>query len=196
MASVILGAGAGWDQGEFDAYGSWSPPAERVYRAREGLDLMIRLWTQEQVNFNGRFYQATNAVLEPKPIQKPHPPIWVGSYGLAPRMLRVASDVSQGWLPAVSMGATIEIYGSAHRMMLGRLKTKGKDANFTFALLGYFKTPSSVTALPALGTIDEAVSKIEAYRKEGCEYFVSMFFPPEEYLELMRKFAEEVVPSF
>lgn len=193
---VILGAGAGWDQGEFDAYGSWDSPAVRVDRTREGLALITRLWTEDQVNFTGRFYKAANAVLEPKPIQKPHPPIWIGSYGLAPRMIRVASDLAQGWFPAVSMGATTDIYGSGHRMILDRLKMRERDQKFTFALLGYFKTPGSLTALPALGTIDEAVSKIETYEEEGCEYFVAMFFPQDNYLMLMKKFAVEVVPSF
>ena len=190
---IIFGAGAGWDQGEFEAYGSWDSPGIRVEKTREGLELITQLWTKEQIDFNGKFYTAKKAVLEPKPIQKPHPPIWVGSYGIARRMFRIAAETAQGWFPGVSMGATEEVYASGHQMILDRLKSNGK---FTFALLGYLKTPGTTTALPPLGTIDEATEKIEAYRKVGCDYFVAMFFPPEKYVELMHRFAKEVMPSF
>ena len=56
-------------------------PERYVARFTEGVQLMKALWTQPRVTFDGEFYQLPDAAMEPKPAQKPHPPLWFGANG-------------------------------------------------------------------------------------------------------------------
>src|SRR6266702_3220923 len=87
---TILGVGAGWYQTEFEGYSEWKSNKIRVDKTREGVDLILKLWTQDKVDFEGKYYNAKGAVLDPKPVQKPHPPLLFG--GIGPRMLRMAGE--------------------------------------------------------------------------------------------------------
>jgi len=73
---LILGAGVGWIPKEFGNLGV--PFKERGGRTAEALEILKRLWTEEEVTFEGRYYQIREVRLEPKPVQKPHPKILVG----------------------------------------------------------------------------------------------------------------------
>lgn len=66
---TMVGVGAGWSQIEFEGYSEWSTPKIRVDKTYEGLDLMIQLWTKSEVNFEGKYYQAKGAILDPKPVE-------------------------------------------------------------------------------------------------------------------------------
>lgn len=74
---VVLGVGMGYRAEEFAAFGI--DPKERVGRMYEGLDLIKQLWTQEEVEFNGKYYHVPRVRPTAKPVQQPHPPIWVGA---------------------------------------------------------------------------------------------------------------------
>jgi F420-dependent oxidoreductase-like protein len=77
-----LGYGAGWHQEEFAAYGYDFPPvATRIRMMEEGLAAMKLLWCEDSADFEGRFYRLTGARCEPKPVQRPHPPITIGGGG-------------------------------------------------------------------------------------------------------------------
>lgn len=72
----ILGVGVGWMEAEFEAVGI--PHRERGARMNELLELITALWTQDHVTYDGRFYRVRDLSLEPKPAQRPAPPIWIG----------------------------------------------------------------------------------------------------------------------
>lgn len=75
----ILGVGLGYREAENVAFGV--PPKERVGRLLESLEVMKRLWTEEEVEFHGSFYTIPNLKrLGTRPVQKPHPPIWMGAH--------------------------------------------------------------------------------------------------------------------
>lgn len=77
-----FGIGAGWYQHECDAYGYPFPPTpERLKRLGESLQVIRALWTKPYASFAGDYYHVTGAINEPKGVQKPHPPIWVGGSG-------------------------------------------------------------------------------------------------------------------
>lgn len=77
-----LGYGAGWHQEEFAAYGYDFPPvATRIRMMEEALAAMKTLWREESADFDGKFYRLAGARCEPKPTQKPHPPITIGGGG-------------------------------------------------------------------------------------------------------------------
>ena len=72
----ILGVAPGYVATEFAAHGI--PREERVGRFEEALDLMIAAWTQDEFEFNGKYYRVPRTVMTPKPVQKPYPQIWYG----------------------------------------------------------------------------------------------------------------------
>jgi len=77
-----LGYGAGWHQEEFAGYGYAFPPvATRIRQMEEGLCVMKQLWKEERATFAGKFYQLNDAICDPKPVQRPHPPITIGGGG-------------------------------------------------------------------------------------------------------------------
>lgn len=80
---ITLGIGAGWYEVEYKQYGFEfiQKPAERVYRLEEAVKLIKEMWTQERATYHGKYFHVENAILEPKPIQKPHPPILIGGAG-------------------------------------------------------------------------------------------------------------------
>jgi alkanesulfonate monooxygenase SsuD/methylene tetrahydromethanopterin reductase-like flavin-dependent oxidoreductase (luciferase family) len=93
---LIFGYGAGWKKDEYDAYGIPFPsPLVRVRQMREGLKIVERLWTEKEVTFQGEYYRIQGAVCEPKPLQKPRPPILVGAQ--KPLMLRLAAELADIW---------------------------------------------------------------------------------------------------
>jgi probable F420-dependent oxidoreductase len=92
---ALCGIGTGWSRDEYEASGI--PFAKRDERLAECLEAMIAIWTRETVEFQGKFYRIAPSKIGPKPVQKPHPPIYLGAY--APRACRNAARYGQGWHP-------------------------------------------------------------------------------------------------
>ena len=77
-----FGYGAGWHAEEFAGYGYNFPPVpRRIRQMEEGLTVIRKLWSEERASFGGKFYQLNEAYCEPKPVQRPHPPITIGGGG-------------------------------------------------------------------------------------------------------------------
>jgi probable F420-dependent oxidoreductase len=92
---VIAGVGAGWNAAEFAALGV--PFQERGARTAEYLRLWQACWGPDPVTFQGRFFSFADMYVMPKPLQQPHPPIWIG--GTSPAALRRAAAFAQVWQP-------------------------------------------------------------------------------------------------
>jgi F420-dependent oxidoreductase-like protein len=75
-----FGIGAAWAEIEHSMYGIEGLD-HRVGRLSESLKIIKSLWTEERTNFEGRYYHLNDAIANPKPVQKPHPPIWIGASG-------------------------------------------------------------------------------------------------------------------
>jgi len=91
---VILGCGIGWLREEFEVVGEqW---ANRAGRANEIVEIIRKLWTEETVEFHGKYYDFGPVKFEPKPTRKPHPPIQFG--GTTPPALRRAATLGDGWI--------------------------------------------------------------------------------------------------
>jgi FMNH2-dependent dimethyl sulfone monooxygenase len=89
--------GAGWCEREFQAFGApWNDHDTRIARSREQIEIVKALWTQPKTNYRGRFFEITDGIVEPKPIQKPYPPIWWGGESEGSRKL--TADLADGWL--------------------------------------------------------------------------------------------------
>jgi F420-dependent oxidoreductase-like protein len=92
-----IGLGAGWNQMECDAYGIDLPPLrERFDRFDEGVEVIVGLLSNTTTTFDGKYLHLTEARCEPKPVQRPHPPITIGGRGRT-RTLRTAARWAQQW---------------------------------------------------------------------------------------------------
>ncbi len=80
---LYFGYGAGWFQTEFEQYGYEfvEPPYKRIKAMHEALIIIIKMWTERRASFEGEYYSIREAILEPKPLQKPRPPILIGGGG-------------------------------------------------------------------------------------------------------------------
>jgi probable F420-dependent oxidoreductase len=115
-----FGIGAGWAATEHQMYGiDVEHPAGRL---AEGLQVLKLLWTQERSDFDGRYYQLHDAVASPKPVQRPHPPIWIGAGG--PVTLRIAARHADVWNPA---GDGLEEAEMAGRRLVEACREIGRD---------------------------------------------------------------------
>jgi probable F420-dependent oxidoreductase len=95
---IEVGVGSGGRGRPFAAFGL--DAARYVTRFTEGITLMKALWTQDRVTFDGEFWQLRDAAMEPKPVQKPYPPVWLG--GAAPAAVRRAVALGTGFFGAGS----------------------------------------------------------------------------------------------
>ena len=122
---LVVGIGAGWLQAEFDAV--VGPPfAARGRVTDEYLGAFRRLWTEEAPNFEGNWVEYDGIIFEPKPAQKPHPPIWVG--GESGPSLRRAARFGDAWYPIGSNSKHLLDTLPRHRAGIARLRQLTAEA--------------------------------------------------------------------
>ncbi len=124
---LTVGIGLGSRPGELAPFGISSE--KRVRRFVEIIDVMKALWTEPEAQFWGQFWQLDGIQMEPKPVQKPHPPIWLGARHA--RALRRAVRRADGWMGAGSSSTAQFIEGVGHARMY--LEEAGRDPS-TFAI--------------------------------------------------------------
>jgi len=123
-----VGLGTGGKARPFSAFGMTDD--RYVARFAEGVELMKALWTQERVSFEGEFWQLHDAAMEPKPRQKPHPPLWIGAN--APAALRRAVRIGDGFFGAGS--APTDAFAEQVTIVRAALADAGRDpASFPIA---------------------------------------------------------------
>jgi F420-dependent oxidoreductase-like protein len=94
---VDVGLGAGWKQDEFDAYGyDFGTIRSRLDRMADTARILKAMWTEEKATVAGKYFSVKDAVNEPKPLQKPHPPLWIGAQG-EKVALRMVAQHADGW---------------------------------------------------------------------------------------------------
>jgi probable F420-dependent oxidoreductase len=178
---LILGVGAGWMEEEFRALGV--PPERRGARTDEYIQLCKTLWTEQNPSFQGEFWQIEDVGFAPKPIQQPHPPVWVG--GHSPRALRRAGRFGDAWHAAY---LPPERLAEPYQQVRRHAQEAGRD-------------PASV-ALTARANVrlddpDRAVEQIRAYQEAGVSHLVLEVFAPDldRSRALLEVLAREVRPQ-
>ncbi len=188
---VVLGVGAGWSDVEFEGYSEWNPPGVRVEKVEEGVELMRRLWTEDEVSFKGKYYTAKKAVLEPKPVQQPYPTLLFG--GHKGRMLRLAgryADIAYIKTAEKDLDAEVEYFERAKKKVMKSARAFNREKKLAF-MFGSFHFELLYNAFD----IGECRGRLEAAEKVGAEYFLTPF-PAGRQIAAMEKFAKEIMPSF
>ena len=207
---IEVGVGTGGRGRMFSAFEV--DPASLVARFTEGLRLMKALWTEPRVTFEGRFWQLDGAAMEPKPFQKPHPPIWFGANH--PAALRRAVRYGDGFFGAGS--TTTAQFAEQVRIVREALAEAGRDpASFRIAkriyiavdddaecarqhvaaslvrLYGDFGRSLELAAVS--GPPDACVEGVREVAEAGAE--LVLFTPFFNEAEQMERLAAEVAPK-
>jgi F420-dependent oxidoreductase-like protein len=117
-----FGIGAGWAEAEAKMFGLEGLD-HRVGRLRESIEAMISLWTNDRTTIDGRYYHFDDAIANPKPIQKPHPPIWIGAGG--DQMMLLVARYADVWNSAGA--ASPEAAGEQSRQLDDLCRKVGRD---------------------------------------------------------------------
>ncbi|OBJ65739.1 TIGR03619 family F420-dependent LLM class oxidoreductase [Mycobacterium asiaticum] len=199
-----LGMGAGWFQREFDAYGIPFPPVrDRVSALAESLEVLKAVWTQPNPTYAGQFYTLDGAICDPPPMQRPHPPLWVGGEG--DRVQRIAARSAQGlnvrwWSPQQV---------TERRDFLTRAcESVGRDPQTLHLSVTVLLAPTAseeraariraeFASIPASGLIvgspERCVERIREYQRAGVAQF--LFTIPHvarsEYLDIV---GQKIIP--
>jgi alkanesulfonate monooxygenase SsuD/methylene tetrahydromethanopterin reductase-like flavin-dependent oxidoreductase (luciferase family) len=180
---VIAGIGAGWSQVEFEGYSVWNKSKMRVDKTYEGLKLMLELWTKDKVDFDGEFYNAKGAVLEPKPVQKPYPKLLFGSQGT--RMLELSGTYGDIiYLPPFGNYDPVE----AKKTVIQAAERANRVDKISF--MGGSMMGQRITDMT------EFMKAIESAKDAGDKYYVVTQPRDEPSLDTIRNFAKDVMPSF
>jgi F420-dependent oxidoreductase-like protein len=210
-----FGIGAGWKDVEYTAYGYPFPsPDTRIRQLGDSLEIAKRMWMEERATYEGRFYGVHDAVCAPKPLQKPHPPIWIGGTGSFTLKIaaRHADAVNFAWtIPPPKFEAKLDElkhYCKARkrdyaniRKSAGLMITMAEDEDTLSAVLKKREackdTPYAkylAKQSPNLvGTSEQVAARIEEYKALGVNHFILRFHFSEE-IEGMRLFNEKVKP--
>ncbi len=170
-----LGLGLGWSDAEFAASGATKHGVGR--RAEEYVRLIRALWTDEVIDHHGEFYQVLAGRQEPKPVQRPHPPILLG--GMAPGALRRAGRIADGWIS--SSRADLRSVGDAVAVIRDAAAEAGRDPDaLRFICRGVVRLQiTQEHRAPLTGSADQIRADIADLEAKGItEVFADLNFDP------------------
>jgi probable F420-dependent oxidoreductase len=198
---VTVGVGVGWMREEFEALRA--PDFDkRGASSNEYLEIFKKCWTQDPVTHDGEFYSFKALHCLPQPVQKPHPPIWIGGHS-RPALRRVAK-YGDGWQPVGATTAT-PLPPPEFQGLLDQLKrlTEAEGRDFD-ALTICFKAPSYDPGLIPkghdrmlfTGTPERIAQDLRAYQALGVDEVIFDFRTPPatKSIEIMDHFMKEVAP--
>jgi F420-dependent oxidoreductase-like protein len=164
-----FGIGAGWHEGEHRGYGLEFPSAgTRVDMLDEALTVIRRLWSEKSVTFAGRFYTLTDALCEPKPVQRPHPPIVIG--GEKPRMLRVVARHADEW--NVINAGDPQAWAQVSASLDDACREVGRDPAEIRRSVQLFLHPAQD------GQVEAQLARLPEFEALGCAHAVLSFYQP------------------
>jgi probable F420-dependent oxidoreductase len=187
-----VGLGLGWSQDEYEAVSV--PFKHRGRRADEFLRCLDAIWTQEITEFHGEFYHVPRSRVEPKPVQKPRPPITIGGYGstVVKRAVELADGFNGGNMPMAAVAPLVQEVRAA-------AAARSKDpATLHIVCRGTYRvhdTAQGPDRRPLWGTLDEIREDIGRYAEAGLtELFLEGNFTPgppslAQALEVMARLA-------
>ncbi|HEU5085863.1 MAG TPA: LLM class F420-dependent oxidoreductase, partial [Roseiflexaceae bacterium] len=212
---LLCGLGAGWYEHEWRAYGYGFPDVpERMRAFREAVEIVVRMWTEEKPVFKGKYYTIDGAINQPKGVQKPHIPLWLGGGGEKVTLKLVAK-----WAQACNVGGgNPDVVRQKLEVLKQHCQEQGRDYNeitkstsFNIVLLDegadvekstekiratYGWSVEQMKQQAVVGSADQVAARIQAVVDAGANYIIT-YFPRVAYdHSMMERFAREVMPRF
>lgn len=217
---VEMGIGAGWYEHEHDGYGyPFLPPPQRLGMLKEGVEIMRALWTEDEVHYDGTYYRLKGGICQPKPVQKPHIPIWLAGGGeqVTLRLAAIHGDYS-------NFGGDLDTFVHKSRILeqhcidVGRnfdeivrsslfnvicADTEREVAELTAWLadhMGKHVPPDGVQRFMGLfkeasGTTEQVAARLADWERAGLGYAIINFAVPAYDTSSLDLFAREVIPA-
>ena len=203
------GIGAGWYAGEFAGYGYEFPkPKVRIAMLEETVQIVRSMWTEPETTFEGRYYRLHAGQCYPKPLQQPHPPMWIGGGGEQLTLRVVARHADYA-----NFGGNPEEWAHKAEVLKGHCKAVGRDYDAIGktwnpeVLIREDEAELRAVARPSggqsferwklgnmVGTPDEVAEKVATYVAMGCTGFIPWCsdYPSDQSLRLL---GEKVIPQ-
>ncbi len=205
------GIGAGWYELEYRGYGYDFPkPKDRIGMLKESVEIVLSMWSQPETTYDGNYYKLVRANCDPKPLQQPHPPVWIGGGGeqLTLRVVAQLADCSN-W------GGKPDEWARKREILKGHCAAVGRDEDTirkTWSPELFIRETEaeiieagskSINGEPftswregnLVGTPEQVSEKIAAYRALGCGGFIPWCSDYPETIS-MELFATKVMPNF
>jgi F420-dependent oxidoreductase-like protein len=217
-----MGIGAGWYEHEHDGYGyDFLSPGGRLGMLREGVEIMKALWTEDEVTYEGKYYNLQGAICQPKPVQQPHVPFWIAGGG-EKVTLNIAARHAQYTNFA---NGDLETFQTKSEILRGHCEDVGSDfdsitrsTDFDIFCVeneadlaekkGWFRShlESFVSEKAAdrfvrayeanSGTPEQTIAKLKELEVAGMSYAIVNFADVAYDRGSLELFAKEVIPAF
>ena len=203
---LTLGIGAGWHETEYKQYG-WEFPARpsvRVRQMEEAIRVIRAMWQEPRATFHGQYFHIQDAILEPKPVQKPSPPILIGGSG-EKLTLRAVACLGDG----CNITGDLDTVQRKFAVLRRHCDTEGRNfdeierttvtnvllARDEAALKAKFERLHAPAQLPGVvGTVSQAVEVLGRYQEIGIQLFIANIYKNDTETEEL--LATEVMPHF
>jgi alkanesulfonate monooxygenase SsuD/methylene tetrahydromethanopterin reductase-like flavin-dependent oxidoreductase (luciferase family) len=205
------GIGAGWYENEYRGYGYEFPkPKDRIGMLRESVEIVKSMWTNVETTYDGKYYKTVRANCDPKPLQKPTPPVWIGGGG-EQLTLRVVAEHAH----CSNFGGKPEEWARKREILKGHCAAVGRDESEirkTWSPEVFIRSTEKELAERTkgglwgdsvenwsdnnlVGTPEQVAEKVATYVKLGCTGFIPWCadYPDTETMEL---FATKVMREF
>jgi probable F420-dependent oxidoreductase len=194
---LIMGVGVGWDEEEFKDLKL--PFHERGAISDEYIRILKAAWTDDRPSFNGKYFNFSGAVFSPRPVQQPHPPLWVGGMpgALSPAPMRRVAELGDAWHP---LGLSLDQLAEGIESIRTMADKAGRAGAVGFAP----RNPLALTASPKgagraafEGSPDEIAGDIKRAQGLGCAW-LTFDLPRESVAAMvgaMDRFAKEIRPA-
>jgi len=208
-----LGIGAGWFELEHQSFGvDFKTIPGRLQALDESLRIIKGMFTQDKTSLAGRHYKVVDAVCNPKPLSKPHPPIMIGGQG-EKTLLKIVARHADMWNASGDAERMKHLINVINRhgdtvgrdpdeiektVMIGLCYRAPKEREeVMMSIIGAMsgQQPQEARKQIMIGDQHECLNTIERYRKAGVTHFIFMAIAPF-FLEDFQRFAEDVIPAF
>ena len=210
---LICGLGAGWYEHEWRAYGYGYPDIpNRMAAFREAVEIVVKMWTEEKATFKGKYYSIDGAINEPKGIQKPHIPLWLGGGGEKVTLKLVAK-----WGNGCNVGGgKVDIVRQKLAILRQHCETVGRNydeitrsTSMNIFLLEDGADPEKASAKARgatpyetfardnfVGSAAQIREQISQLSELGINYVITSFPRVAYDHKMLQRFASEVMPTF
>ena len=220
---VEMGIGAGWYEHEYKGYGYEFPkPSVRIGMLREAVEIMQAMWTEDEVTYDGKYYQLDGAICQPKSPQNPHIPFWIAGGGE-----KLTLNVAARYAQYTNFGGSIDEFVHKSEVLKGHCDDVGTDfdaivrstnlnvicaateaevnekldwvrAHYT-PFIGEERTEATIQSTyiePKMaGTPEQLIASIGEWSPHGMDYAIVYFIDAAYDTMGMELFASEVMPA-